>query len=169
MEAFFRSVAIGLGVLMGTLSPGVEPELRPAVHKQEAQLWTSGTVVRALGPSMDQALDEGVALALTLEAWVDDRPAPAQTRVLAYQPLKRQWSVTVGDTVRTFGIREAAVEAWVSWHEVAVGELPTGAFTVTIKVGLSFPGRPEWSPDLVWKTPTVVWTRSYSRASEVPF
>ncbi len=174
MEAFFRAVAIGLGVLMGTLNPGVEPELELSVHKGAGPLIVSGSVVRALSPTIDEALNEGVVMALTLQTAVDGRLAPAVTQTLAYQPLSRTWVVSgPGEQRRSFSSRAQAEKAWVNWDEVPAGN-PAGVsgsepFTVTAEVVLSFPGRPDWKADMVWKTPSVTWSKVYARLSEVPF
>lgn len=170
MEAFFRSVAIGLGVLMGTLNPGAEPELQLAVHKTEAQLIVSGVLLRAVSPAMEEALKEGVVMALTFQASVDGRPAAAVTQTLAYQPLSHFWLVSgPGESRRTFATRPEAQQAWVTWTEITAGASAPGPFVVAAQVVLSFPGRPDWKADLVWKTESVSWSRSYRRLSEVPY
>ncbi len=170
MEAFFRAVAIGLGVLMGTLNPGVQPELELAVHKGTGPLLVSGSLIRAVSPAIDEALGEGVVMALTLQTSVDGRPAPPVTQTLAYQPLGRDWVVVgPGEARRSFSSRVQAHKAWVSWVDVAAGVPGSEQFTVTAEVVLSFPGRPDWKADMVWKTPSVTWSKVYARLSEVPF
>jgi hypothetical protein len=170
MEAFFRSVAIGLGVLMGTLNPGVEPELQLAVHKTDTQLVASGTVVRAVSPAMEEALGEGVVMALTLQCRVGGRASAPVTQTIAYQPLGQEWVVVgPGESPRSFSTRAQAVNAWVTWKEAPLGALPAGAFVVVADVVLTFPGRPDWRSDMVWKTASAPWQRSFAGLSEVPF
>jgi hypothetical protein len=170
MDSFFRAVAIGLGVLMGTFNPGVEPELRVAPHKTETALQFDAELQRAVSPKMEEALEEGVPMALTMQAWVDGRPGPAFTRVLAFQAVGRQWSVTrAGEESQRFATRAEAERAWQSWRDAVAGPLPRGAFLLEVRVELSFPDRPDWKADMVWKTPVVSWSKSYTRPSQVPY
>lgn len=168
MEAFFRSVAIGLGVLMGTLNPGVEPDLQLVVHRTGGQLVASGTVVRAVSRPMEEALSEGVPMALTLRVVLDGRPTSA-TQTLVYRPLSQEWLVSGPCEGRTYFTRDQAITAWVTWKDLAVGAIPMGPFVIDAEVVLTFPGRPEWRSDMVWTTPSAPWKRSYGLASEVPY
>lgn len=170
MDAFFRAVAIGLGVLMGTFHQGVEPELDAEVHKADGVVLVSATLRQAVSPKMEEALEAGVPMALTLQAAVSDRPGPSLTRVLTYQPLSRQWQVAEANgPVLSFATRAEATVAWTSWSNAVAGTPPSGPFGVLVSVSLSFPDRPDWQADMVWRVPVVVWRKSFTRLSEIPF
>ena len=170
MEAFFRGIAIGLGVLMGTFQQGVEPELLLSVHKTGALVLLSGNILRAVSPTMEDALGEGVLMALTLQTAMDGRQAAGVTQTLEYRSLNREWVVSgPGEARRSFTSRAEAEKAWVSWKDVPAGTPVPGPFTVTAQATLSFPGRPEWKADMVWKPTEVSWKKTFSRLSEIPF
>lgn len=170
MDAFFRAVAIGLGVLLGTFHQGVEPELEAAVRKADGALVVSATLRQAVSPKMEEALEAGVPMALNLQASVGDVPRASVGRVLTYQPLGGRWQLAeTAGTVRTFATRDEALTAWTTWTQVAAGPPPTGPFAVQLSVALTFPDRPDWQADMVWKTPVVVWSKSFTRMSEIPF
>lgn len=169
MDAFFRAVAIGLGVLMGTLNQGVEPDLQVTVRKADSQVLVSATLEQGLSPKMDEALAAGVPLALTLRADVGT-PGTSVTQVLSYDSLGRQWQVVrAGESPRVFSTRSEAERAWGLWLGVPAGVPPQGAFTATVQVSLSFPDRPEWQADMVWKSPVLTWQKTFTRLSEIPF
>jgi len=154
---------------MGTLNPGVEPDLQLVVHRTEGQLVASGTVGRAVSGPMEEALAEGVPMTLTLQVSLEGK-VTTTSQTLVFRPLTQEWVVSgPGDTRRTFGSRGQAITAWVTWKDVVVGGLPPGGFTVAAEVVLTFPGRPGWRSDMVWKTPSAGWKRSYSLVLEVPF
>jgi len=169
MEDFFRAVAIGLGVLLGTFQQGVEPELHLAAHKASEQVVVSGAVVRAIGSNMEQALKEGVAMTLTLRVGVNDSWASTAAKTLVYLPLSRQWRVTGGDESRVFSALPLAEKVWGSWDELAAGAPAPGPFWIVAEVTLSFPGRPDWKADMVWKTPSVRWRKAFTQMSEIPY
>jgi len=169
MEDFFRAVAIGLGVLLGTFQQGVEPELHLSPHKVGDQVVVSGTVVRAAGPNMEQAMKEGVAMTLTLRVRLNEGPAATAAQTLVYQALSREWQVIRSDSPRVFPTLPAAEKAWAVWEDFGVGVPGPGPFTVNAEVTLSFPGRPDWRADMVWKTPQVRWRKSFTQMSEIPY
>ena len=155
---------------MGTFNPGVEPELEVAVHRSELGLFVDGDLERGISPKMAEALAEGVPMALTFETEVAGRAGQSVTRVLSYLPLTRQWQVSrSGESPRTFATRAEAERAWGFWNAIPAGAAPPGEFAVVVRASLSFPGRPDWKADLVWKAPVVTWTKTYSRLSEIPF
>jgi len=170
MESFFRTVAIGLGVLMGTLNPGIEPELEVVVHKVATTVIVQPLVLRGVSPKMEEALGEGVSMALTVQTEMDGRPIASVVQTLAYLPLSRQWQVTrQAEPARIFSARAEAEAAWVSLGEIPAGQMPSGPFTVEVSVTVSFPARPDWKPDMVWRTPSALWQKSFAASSEIPF
>ena len=170
MDAFFRAVAISLGVLLGTFHQGVEPKLLVSPHRGENTVLVSAHLEDAVSPKMEEALLAGVPIALTLATEVDGRPGESVEQILGFLPLTRQWQVShSGQAPRLFTSQDEAEKDWCTWVEVAAGAPATSAFTVSVLVTLSFPGRPDWQADMVWKASVVSWTRTYTRMSEIPF
>lgn len=170
MQEFFRSVAIGLGILMGTFDAGVQPDLQVTLQRGTEAVLVSALVEQALGPKLEQVLDEGVSVALTFTASVEGGATLSSTQVLAYQPLNRVWTVTKGSEGPVgFATRNEAHLVWRLWKGTSLRLAGTGPYVVTTQVALSFPGRPDWKADLVWKPPVVVWKKTFGRLSEIPF
>lgn len=170
MDAFFRAVAIGLGVLLGTFNQGVEPELHVLLHKGEAGVMVTADLEGAISPKMEEALLAGVPQALTLVAEVGGHQGVPVSHVLSYLPLTRQWQVgRPGQPPRVFVTKAEAERDWCSWVEVPAGAPGAVPFTVSVLVTLSFPDRPDWKADMVWKAPVVSWSKSFTRMSEIPF
>ena len=169
MEGFFRAVAIGLGVILGTLNPGLEPELAASLFRGEGQVTLVALLNHGVSPKMEEALGEGVRMALTLQVVLDGQPAaPAVTQTVAFLPLTRVWQVSRGsEVVGTFASRAEAVAKWTLWPPVVV-RVPSSGFGVEVRAELSFPGRPDWKADLVWKAPAV-WHKDFTGLSEIPY
>lgn len=170
MEDFFRAVAIGLGILMGTLQPGADPELQVSLRREGNQVVASASLVRGVSPAMAEALAEGVPMALTFAAGVDGRREGEATLTLANLPVTGEWQVTgPGDQRRIYPTLDQAQAVWTQGPPLGIRVPPQGPFALWASATLSFPGRSDWKADLVWRQGTVDWRKALGQVSEIPF